>query len=47
MVARINNRDTAIVLLNAEGKFTRIGDAVRIRQMVQRQEVASATPNVL
>lgn len=47
MVARINNRDTAIVLLNAEGKFTRIGDAVRIRQMVQRQEVASIAPNLL
>lgn len=41
MVARINNRDTAIVLLNADGKGTRIGDAVKIRQIVQnRQAVA-------
>lgn len=41
MVARINNRDTAIVLLNADGKGTRIGDAVKIRQLVQnRQAVA-------
>lgn len=41
MVARINNRDTAIVLLNADGKGTRIGDAVKIRQLVQnRQSVA-------
>jgi D-alanyl-D-alanine endopeptidase (penicillin-binding protein 7) len=41
MVARINNRDTAIVLLNADGKGTRIGDAVKIKQMVQnRQAVA-------
>lgn len=36
MVARINNRDTAIVLLDAGGKATRIGDATRIREMVQR-----------
>ncbi len=41
MVARINNRDTAIVLLNADGKGTRIGDAVKIKQIVQnRQAVA-------
>lgn len=41
MVARINNRDTAIVLLNADGKGTRIGDAVKIKQLVQnRQAVA-------
>jgi D-alanyl-D-alanine endopeptidase (penicillin-binding protein 7) len=41
MVARINNRDTAIVLLNADGKGTRIGDAVKIRQIVQnRQAIA-------
>ena len=46
MLARINNRDTAIVLLNAEGKSTRIGDAIRIRQLVQRKEFASA-PNTL
>ena len=41
MVARINNRDTAIVLLNAEGKGTRIGDAVKIRQMIQARQVAA------
>jgi D-alanyl-D-alanine endopeptidase (penicillin-binding protein 7) len=47
MVARINNRDTAIVLLNADGKGTRIGDAVKIRQLVQnRQAVAMNSPRV-
>jgi D-alanyl-D-alanine endopeptidase (penicillin-binding protein 7) len=47
MVARINNRDTAIVLLNADGKGTRIGDAVKIRQIVQnRQAVAMSNPRV-
>ncbi|MBP8035382.1 MAG: serine hydrolase [Burkholderiaceae bacterium] len=42
MVARINNRDTAIVLLNAEGKGTRIGDAVKIKQMIQSKQIAAA-----
>jgi D-alanyl-D-alanine endopeptidase (penicillin-binding protein 7) len=47
MVARINNRDTAIVLLNADGKGTRIGDAVKIRQLVQnRHAVAMNNPRV-
>jgi D-alanyl-D-alanine endopeptidase (penicillin-binding protein 7) len=46
MVARINNRDTAIVLLNAEGKGTRIGDAIKIRQMIQAKQVASASVEV-
>jgi D-alanyl-D-alanine endopeptidase (penicillin-binding protein 7) len=46
MVARINNRDTAIVLLNAEGKGTRIGDAIKIRQMIQAKQVASAPVEV-
>lgn len=47
MVARINNRDTAIVLLNADGKGTRIGDAVKIRQLVQsRQAVAMSGSNL-
>ena len=41
MVALINNRDTAIVLLNAEGKGTRIGDAVKIKQMIQSKQVAA------
>ncbi len=46
MVARINNRDTAIVLLNAEGKGTRIGDAIKIRQMIQAKQIASAPVEV-
>jgi serine-type D-Ala-D-Ala endopeptidase (penicillin-binding protein 7) len=41
MVARINNRDTAIVLLNADGKGTRIGDAVKIRQLVQNRQLVA------
>lgn len=43
MVARINNRDTAIVLLDSGGKSARIGDATRIRQMVQQRSEAVAT----
>ena len=43
MVARINNRDTAIVLLDSGGKSARIGDATRIRQMVQQRSEAIAT----
>ena len=43
MVARINNRDTAIVLLDSGGKSARIGDATRIRQMVQQKSEAVAT----
>ena len=43
MVARINNRDTAIVLLDSGGKATRIGDATRIRQMVQQRSEAIVT----
>ena len=39
MLARINNRDVAIVLLNAEGKGTRVGDAVKIKQWVQQKQV--------
>jgi D-alanyl-D-alanine endopeptidase (penicillin-binding protein 7) len=42
MVARINNRDMAIILLNAEGKGTRIYDAMKIKQLVQtKQQIAS------
>ena len=41
MVARINNRDMAIVLLNAEGKGTRIVDAMKIKQLVQAKQVAA------
>ena len=39
MLARINSRDVAIVLLNAEGKGTRVGDAVKIKQWVQQKQV--------
>lgn len=46
MVARINNRDTAIVLLNAEGKGTRIGDAVKIKQMIQSRQIAAVPTEV-
>ncbi len=41
MVARINNRDVAIVLLNAEGKGTRVVDAMRIKQLLLSQQVAA------
>ncbi len=39
MMARINNRDMAIILLNADGKGTRVGDAVKIKQWVQQAKV--------
>lgn len=39
MLARINNRDMAIILLNADGKGTRVGDAVKIKQWVQQTQV--------
>lgn len=35
MLARINGRDLAIVLLDSQGKLSRIGDAVRLRRIVQ------------
>jgi serine-type D-Ala-D-Ala endopeptidase (penicillin-binding protein 7) len=48
MLARINNRDVAIVLLNAEGKGTRVGDAVKIKQWVlQKQVLAGLNGNPL
>jgi D-alanyl-D-alanine endopeptidase (penicillin-binding protein 7) len=37
MLARINGRDLAIVLLDSQGKYSRIGDAVRIRKFVQNE----------
>ena len=37
MMARIDGRDVAIVLLDSQGKLSRIGDAVRIRRIVQNQ----------
>ncbi len=48
MLARINSRDVAIVLLNAEGKGTRVGDAVKIKQWVlQKQVLAGLNGNPL
>ncbi|WP_263911457.1 D-alanyl-D-alanine endopeptidase [Achromobacter sp. 79A6] len=45
MLARINGRDLAIVLLDSQGKLSRIGDAVRIRRIVQSEvAMASAQP---
>src|SRR3546814_7782022 len=35
MLTRIDNRDVAIVLLNSTGRYSRIGDAVRIRHLVE------------
>lgn len=37
MVARIGGRDLAIVLLNATGSYSRIGDAVRLRKFVESE----------
>lgn len=37
MMARIDGRDLAIVLLDSQGKLSRIGDAVRIRRILQNQ----------
>ncbi|MDS1141628.1 D-alanyl-D-alanine endopeptidase [Pusillimonas sp. SM2304] len=35
MLTRIDQRDVAIVLLNSTGRYSRIGDAVRIRTLVE------------
>lgn len=37
MLARIDGRDLAIVLLDSQGKYSRTGDAVRIRKFVQSE----------
>lgn len=37
MVTRIGGRDLAIVLLNATGSYSRIGDAVRLRKFVESE----------
>lgn len=37
MVANIGGRDLAIVLLNAAGSYSRIGDAVRLRKFVENE----------
>lgn len=36
MLTRIEDRDVAIVLLNSNGRYSRIGDAVRIRDLVEK-----------
>ncbi|MYN12072.1 D-alanyl-D-alanine endopeptidase [Pusillimonas sp. TS35] len=35
MLTRIGDRDLAIVLLNSSGRYSRIGDAVRLRNLVE------------
>lgn len=35
MLTRIDDRDLAIVLLNADGRASRLGDAARLRQLVE------------
>lgn len=35
MLTKIDGRDVAIVLLNAQGRYSRIGDAVRLRSLVE------------
>ncbi len=35
MLTRIDGRDVAIILLNSTGRYSRIGDAVRIRTLVE------------
>ncbi|HEY9280038.1 MAG TPA: D-alanyl-D-alanine endopeptidase [Eoetvoesiella sp.] len=35
MLTRIDDRDVAIILLNSTGRYSRIGDAVRIRNLVE------------
>lgn len=37
MLTRVNGRDLAIVLLNSQGKLSRIGDAVRLRDLLQKE----------
>jgi D-alanyl-D-alanine endopeptidase (penicillin-binding protein 7) len=37
MLTKIDNRDVAIVLLNSSGRYSRIGDAVRIRNLVENE----------
>jgi D-alanyl-D-alanine endopeptidase (penicillin-binding protein 7) len=36
MVTRIDNRDVAMVFLNSAGRYSRIGDAVRMRNYVEK-----------
>ncbi|NYT64872.1 D-alanyl-D-alanine endopeptidase [Alcaligenaceae bacterium] len=39
MLTRIGNRDLAIVLLNSTGRYSRIGDAVRLRSLLEKSTV--------
>ena len=36
MVTRIDKRDVAMVFLNSQGRYSRIGDAVRVRNYVEK-----------
>lgn len=36
MVTRIDNREVAMVFLNSQGRYSRIGDAVRVRNYVEK-----------
>ena len=36
MVTRIDNREVAMVFLNSHGRYSRIGDAVRVRNYVEK-----------
>lgn len=38
MLTKIDGRDVAIVLLNAQGRYSRIGDAVRLRSLVENNQ---------
>jgi D-alanyl-D-alanine endopeptidase (penicillin-binding protein 7) len=44
MLAQINGRNLAIVLMNAQDKRSRIGDAVRIRRIVQSEVAMIQVP---
>jgi D-alanyl-D-alanine endopeptidase (penicillin-binding protein 7) len=37
MLTRIDRREVAIVLLNSVGRYSRVGDAVRVRNLVERE----------
>jgi D-alanyl-D-alanine endopeptidase (penicillin-binding protein 7) len=39
MLTRIGERDLAIVLLNSSGRYSRIGDAVRLRNLVENSHI--------
>ncbi|OXR48404.1 D-alanyl-D-alanine endopeptidase [Pusillimonas sp. T2] len=36
MITRIDNREVAMVFLNSQGRYSRIGDAVRVRNYVEK-----------